>query len=73
VIVAPRERYALLGQEYYGFLFPLAILLSSAASHPIDAVIVAAHLLAFPGPAVWFALQTYALTRDAVNDARRGR
>jgi UbiA prenyltransferase family len=72
VIVAPRERYALLGQEYYALLFPLSILLSSAARHPIDAVVVAAHLLAFPGPAVSFALQTYALARDALYDLRRG-
>ena len=71
VIVAPRERYALLGQEYYGILFPLGILLSSATRHPIDALVVAAHLLAFPGPAVWFALQTYALARDAVYAVRR--
>src|SRR5262249_22065842 len=66
VVAAPRERYSILGQEYYGFLFPLGILLSSAARHPIDAVVVVAHLLAFPGPAVWFALQTQALARDAV-------
>jgi hypothetical protein len=72
-VAAPRERYAILGHEYYGFLFPLGILLSSALRHPIDAVIVAAHLLAFPGPATWFAMQTYALARDVVYSMRYSR
>jgi 4-hydroxybenzoate polyprenyltransferase len=70
VVAAPRERYSVLGQEYYGFLFPLGILLSSSLRHPIDAMVVVAHLLAFPGPAVRFAMQTHALARDAVRPRR---
>ena len=71
VIVAPRERSAILGQEYYGFLFPLGILLSSALRYPIDGAILFAHLLLFPGPAVWFTLQTYWLARDVVHSRRQ--
>jgi hypothetical protein len=48
VVAAQRERYSVLGQEYYGFLFPLGMLLSSVLRHPIDAAVVVAHLLAFP-------------------------
>ena len=70
VIVAPRERSAILGQEYYGFLFPLSILLASVVRHPVDAAVALAHLLAFPGPAVWFVTQTYWLMRDAVHSRR---
>jgi 4-hydroxybenzoate polyprenyltransferase len=67
VAAAPRERYAILGHEYYVFLFPLGILISSALRHPADALIIAAHLLAFLGPAWWFAVQTSWLARDAAN------
>lgn len=64
VVAAPRERYSVLGQEYYGLLFPLGILLSSALRYPVDGVVLVAHLLLFPGPTIWFAMQTYGLTRD---------
>jgi 4-hydroxybenzoate polyprenyltransferase len=70
VVAAPRERYSVLGQEYYGFLFPLGILLASAARNPIDVAVVLAHLFAFPGPMIWFAMNTYGLVRDAVHSKR---
>lgn len=71
VIAQPRERYSMLGQEYYGFLFPLGILLSSAVRHPIDAAVVFAHLFLFHGPARGFATQTYWLARDVVGSKRQ--
>jgi hypothetical protein len=70
VLVAPRERYSVLGQEYYGLLFPLSVLISSALHHPVDAAVGVAHLLVFPGPAIYFAMQTYWLVRDAVHSKR---
>jgi hypothetical protein len=70
VFAAPRERYSVLGQEYYGLLFPLGILMSSALRHPVDAAVAVAHLLVFPGPAIWLAMQTYWLACDAVHSKR---
>jgi hypothetical protein len=64
VIAEPRERYAILGQEYYTLLFPLGILLSSALRHPADWVVMLAHVLVFPAPAVSVATQAYRLLRD---------
>jgi len=34
VIAEPSDRYAILGQEYYTLLLPLALLLSSALRYP---------------------------------------
>jgi 1,4-dihydroxy-2-naphthoate octaprenyltransferase len=73
VVAAPRERCAVLGQEYYDFLFPLGILLSLAARHPIDAAFVVAHLLGFPRPAVWFVTQIRWLMRDLAYSMRYSR
>jgi hypothetical protein len=70
VIAAPRKRYSVLGQEYYGLLLPLGILISSALRYPVDTVVLIAHLLVFPGPAISLAMQTYWLARDAVHSKR---
>lgn len=70
VLAAPRERYSVLGEEYYGLLFPLSILISSALRHPIDAAVGVAHLLVFPGPAIWLAKQSSWLARDTIYSHR---
>jgi hypothetical protein len=70
VIAAPRERYAILGQEYYGLLLPVAILMSSALHHPLDCAVLVAHLLVFPVPAVTLARQAPQLLRDLVQSNR---
>ena len=48
VIAEPRDRYAILGQEYYTVLFPLGILIACALRNPIDWTIVIAHFIVFP-------------------------
>ncbi|MFN2482778.1 MAG: UbiA family prenyltransferase [Pyrinomonadaceae bacterium] len=48
VIVVPKERFHILMHEYYEAFFPLAILVSSARRYPLDALVIAAHLLLFP-------------------------
>jgi hypothetical protein len=73
VVVAPRERYSVLGQEYYGLLFPLGILISLVLHHPVDGAVLVAHLLLFPGPAVWFGAQAYWLARDVFRFRRGSR
>ena len=65
VVAASRERCSVLGQEYYGLLFPLGILISLALRHPMDGAVIVAHLVMFPGPAIWFVTQIYWLARDA--------
>lgn len=70
VLAAPRERYSVLGEEYYGLLFPLSILIASALRHPIDAAVGVAHLFVFPGPAIWLAMQSSWLARDAIQSHR---
>lgn len=62
VVAAPRERW----REYYLVLFPLGILISSMLRHPVDGAVLVAHLLLFPGPAIWFAMQANCLARDAL-------
>jgi 4-hydroxybenzoate polyprenyltransferase len=51
VIVVPKERSSILMLEYYEVFFPVALLLASAAAHRWDALVLAAHLLLFPGRA----------------------
>ena len=51
VVVAPKERAGIVMHEYYEVFLPLALLLSSTTRHPQDALVVAAHLLVFPGRA----------------------
>ncbi len=70
VVAAPRGRYAILGQEYYTLLFPLAILIASALRHPLDAAVLAAHLLMFPLPALSFAREAPRLLRDLAQSTR---
>lgn len=58
VIAEPSERYSILGQEYYTLLLPLALLFSSALRYPVDWLILVAHLVVFPQPAVSFVTWT---------------
>src|SRR5262249_10672967 len=64
IIVEPRERYAILGTEYYTLLFALGVLLSCALRYPADWLGLVAHLLLFPSPAAVFINETRALLRD---------
>jgi 1,4-dihydroxy-2-naphthoate octaprenyltransferase len=66
VIAEPRERYAILGTEYYTLLFPLGILLSSTLQYPADAAVLIAHLIVFPQPAISFIRETAGLARDSL-------
>lgn len=52
VVVAPEAMYYIAMQEYYEVFFPLAFLLSSSWLHPLDALVIAPHLLLFPKRAV---------------------
>lgn len=51
VIVTPKPRYFIVLHEYYGVHLPFALLAASAARHPSDLVVMAAHFLLFPGQA----------------------
>ena len=73
VVVEPHEHHVIFAQEYYGVLFPLGILIASARGHPIDWAVLAAHLLAFPAPALLFARQAQELLRDLVQSWRYSR
>jgi 4-hydroxybenzoate polyprenyltransferase len=70
VAAQPRERYSILGQEYYTLLFPLGILIASALRYPLDWVLVCVHLLLFPTAAVSFGRQLFGLARDLVHLSR---
>lgn len=70
VVAQPRERYSILGQEYYTLLFPLGILIASALQHPVDWALVPIHLLLFPVTAVSFARQVFGLARDLFHSNR---
>lgn len=48
VVVVPKAGYHILMQEYYELFFPLALLLSSSRRYPLDALLIAPHLLLFP-------------------------
>jgi 4-hydroxybenzoate polyprenyltransferase len=52
VVVAPKAKSYILMQEYYEVFFPLAFLLSSSKTYPLDALIIVPHLLLFPRRAV---------------------
>ncbi|MFL6333096.1 MAG: UbiA family prenyltransferase [Pyrinomonadaceae bacterium] len=52
VVVVPEARAYILMQEYYEVFFPLAFLISSSWLHPLDALLIAPHLLLFPKRAV---------------------
>lgn len=48
VIVAPKPRYRIVLHEYYDAWFPVAVLIASALHHPLDAIVIALHLMVFP-------------------------
>jgi len=54
VIAEPRDRYTILGLEYYTALFPLGILLACALRSPGDWTFVVSHLIVFGAPVVSF-------------------
>lgn len=58
VVVVPRDGYHIAMQEYYEVFFPLAFLLSSSWLHPLDALLIAPHLLLFPKRAAQSAKDT---------------
>lgn len=70
VIAEPRERYAILGQEYYTALFPFGVLLASALRNPIDWAVVAAHFLVFSQLAVSFVRETRSLAKSSLDSVR---
>lgn len=55
VVVAPKPHFFIILHEYYDVFFPIALLVEAAIRHPWDAVVLAIHLLMFPGRA----LETY--------------
>lgn len=73
VIVEPSERYTIVGREYYGFLFPLAVLVASAFLHPADWLVLVAHSLLFPGPAISVMSDVQRLSNDLIGRLRRSR
>lgn len=68
VIAAPTVRYAILGQEYYTFLLPLGILIACALHNPVDWIIVVAHCIVFPRPAVAFIRESRQLVQRLLRD-----
>jgi hypothetical protein len=48
VVVRPKPRFLIVLAEYYDALFPIGILIASAARHGIDVAVIAVHLLLFP-------------------------
>ena len=70
VVAEPRERYAILGMEYYTLLFALGVLFSCALRNPVDWAVLVAHLLVFPGPAVSFTSEARRLLRDFAQSKR---
>jgi 4-hydroxybenzoate polyprenyltransferase len=60
VIVVTKPRFFIVLHEYYDVYLPLAILISAAIRHPLDAIAIAVHLTLFPQRA----LQAW---RDAQN------
>jgi glycosyltransferase involved in cell wall biosynthesis/1,4-dihydroxy-2-naphthoate octaprenyltransferase len=70
VIAEPRDRYAILGQEYYTVLFPLGILLSSALHYRADWTIVIAHFIVFSKPAVSLIRETRLLAQSSLGSDR---
>jgi 1,4-dihydroxy-2-naphthoate octaprenyltransferase len=48
VIVAPEPKFLIALHKYYDVLYPLALLITSAARFPIDLIALAVHLLIFP-------------------------
>ncbi|MET0624926.1 MAG: hypothetical protein ABW250_18400, partial [Pyrinomonadaceae bacterium] len=67
VVVVPKERASILMLEYYEVFFPLALLLSSSTRHPGDLLVVAGHLLLFPGRARQVLKDGFKLTRQAMH------
>jgi 4-hydroxybenzoate polyprenyltransferase len=73
VVAAPTDRYMILGQEYYTFLFPLGLLLSSALLFPEDWAVLIVHLMVFRLPAVSIVRQMRQLLRDLAQAQKQSR
>jgi hypothetical protein len=63
----------ILGQEYYTFLFPLGLLLSSALLFPEDWAVLIVHLIVFRLPAVSIVRQMRQLLRDLAQAQKQSR
>lgn len=48
VVVVPKPHYFIVLHEYYDVFFPLALLVDAAVRNPLDAIVLAVHLLLFP-------------------------
>jgi hypothetical protein len=70
VIVEPRERHWIVGDEFYRFFFPLGILTACALLHPVDWAVLFVHLLIFPKPAIWVVSEVRRLLRDLIARSR---
>lgn len=56
ILVSPHPRSIFVGQRYYDLFLPLGILAGSAMHYPVDAIVLAVHLILFPGrPLQWAA------------------
>jgi 1,4-dihydroxy-2-naphthoate octaprenyltransferase len=64
LVVVPKTRAYIAMQEYYEVFFPLAFLLSSSMTYPLDALMIVPHLLLFPRRAAQSAKDTKVF-RDA--------
>ena len=49
VIVAPKPSYFIVMHDYYIVFFPMALLITAAVRHPIDAIAIVVHCALFPG------------------------
>lgn len=63
----PVDRYLLVLGDFYVVFWPVALLATSAAAHPQDLLVVAAHLLLFLGPALTVARDVTRLPRRVLD------
>ncbi len=73
VTLIPKDRYSIAMLEYYEVLLPLSFLLSSSLQHPMDAIVVVAHVLLFPSRLMQLAKDVLKLLKQAVSDVFRQR
>jgi 4-hydroxybenzoate polyprenyltransferase len=63
VIVEPRPRFLILLHEYYDVFLPLGILIAASLRDPRDWIVLAAHLVLFPGRVTQSAIDVWKLKR----------
>ena len=67
VIAVPKPRYSILLLEYYEIFFPLAVLLSSSRQHPLDVLVLVAHLIIFPRRGAQVGKDVFKLTKKVID------